>query len=284
MAQEHEPGGEPGAEAAPGAPARRRPSRRALALVGLPLAALVLIANVGDAVMPSLVDTHPAWLIALNARTRNLVLVSNYLDPWTFYGIGFVRLLVSDPLFFLLGHWYGDGAVRWMERRTKTWGQILRQFESWFGKAAYPIVFFAPNNIFCLFAGASGMPVGAFFVVNIAGTLFRLWLVRRFGDAVEAPIDDLVGWIGEHRLILLAVSISVAILSIALEARRGEPEVVALTHLDDQLDPALDDEADAEGAGDPDAAPESRAPADGATDDGDQTPAGEHTPSDRPAD
>ena len=33
---------------------------------------------------------------------------------------GPVRLLISDPLFFLLGYWYGDAAVKWMERRTKT--------------------------------------------------------------------------------------------------------------------------------------------------------------------
>ena len=31
--------------------------------------------------------------------------------PWTFYGVGLARLLISDPLFFLLGNWYGDAAV-----------------------------------------------------------------------------------------------------------------------------------------------------------------------------
>jgi membrane protein DedA with SNARE-associated domain len=228
-------------------PARRRPSRRAVALVGLPLAVLVVISNVGDALAAGLVDTRPALLIALNARNRNLILVSNYVDAWTFYSIGFVRLVISDPLFFLLGYWYGDGAVRWMERRTKTWGQILRQFERWFSKAAYPIVFIAPNNIFCLFAGASGMPVAAFLVLNITGTIFRLWLVRKFGEALESPIDALVGWIGDNRVILLAISISLVLLSIALEAKRGETEVTALTHLDEELERELaDDDSDAE--------------------------------------
>jgi membrane protein DedA with SNARE-associated domain len=229
-------------------PARRRPSRRALTLVGLPLAALVIISWVGDALAAGLVDTHPALLIALNARNRNLILVSNYLDAWTFYSIGFVRLLVSDPLFFLLGYWYGDAAVRWMERRTRTWGQILRQFEQWFGKAAYPLVFIAPNNIFCLFAGASGMPLAAFLVLNVSGTIFRLWLVRQFGEALESPIDALVGWIGDNRIILLAISISLVLLSIALEARRGETEVAAFTHLDDELEREV--------AGDEDAGPD----------------------------
>ena len=234
----------------PDAPVRRRPSRRAMTLVSVPLVVLVIVSYVGDALAPSLVDTHPAWLIALNARNRNLVLVTNSLDPWTFYGIGIVRLLISDPLFFLLGYWYGDAAVKWMERRTRTWGQLLRQFEEWFAKAAYPIVFIAPNNVFCLFAGAAGMPLRAFFAVNLAGTVFRLWLVRRFGEAFEGPLDDVVEWIGDNRRILLPISIGLVLVSLALEAKRGETEVSALAHLDDELD-EIEHEEEQGDAGDP---------------------------------
>jgi membrane protein DedA with SNARE-associated domain len=226
-------------------PARRRPSRRALTLVSIPLIALVIISYIGDALAPTLVDQHPAWLIALNARTRNLALVTNELDPWTYYGIGFVRLVVSDPLFFLLGYWYGDAAVEWMERRTRTWGQMLRQIERWFGKAAYPIVFIAPNNYICLFAGAAGMPLRAFILLNVTGSLFRLWLVRVFGRAFEAPIDTVVDWIGDNRAILLVVTVGLVILSIALEARSGETEVGSLARLDDELEePDEPDEPD----------------------------------------
>jgi len=230
------------------APDRKRPSRRAVTLVTVPLVAMVIAGYIGDAFAPTLVDTHPAWLIALNARNRNLALVTNYLDPWTYYSIGIVRLLLSDPLFFLLGYWYGDAAVAWMERRTKTWGQMLRQIEGWFGKAAYPLVFFAPNNPICLFAGAAGMPIKAFFAVNLAGTVFRLWLVRRFGEVFEGPLDDLVGWIGDNRGILLVVSLGLVVLSIALEAKSGETEVSALAHLDEEID-EIDAEKDDDGEG-----------------------------------
>jgi membrane protein DedA with SNARE-associated domain len=198
----------------------------------------VIISYVGDAMAPSLVDRHPAWLIALNARTRNLALVTNDLDPWTYYGIGFVRLVVSDPLFFLLGYWYGDAAVEWMERRTRTWGQMLRQVEKWFGKAAYPIVFIAPNNYICLFAGAAGMSLRAFVVLNVTGSFFRLWLVRVFGRAFEAPIDTVVDWIGDNRAILLVITVGLVLVSIALEARSGETEIEALARLDDELEEA----------------------------------------------
>jgi membrane protein DedA with SNARE-associated domain len=149
-----------------------------------------------------------------------------------------VRLVVSDPLFFLLGYWYGDAAVEWMERRTRTWGQMLRQIEKWFGKAAYPLVFIAPNNYICLFAGAAGMSIRAFVVLNVTGSLFRLWLVRLFGKAFEAPLDVVVDWIGDNRGILLVVTIGLVLVSIALEARSGETEVGSLAHLDEELDEA----------------------------------------------
>ena len=220
----------------PAAVVRRRPSRRQVTAIAVPLAALVVMNYIGDALAPTLVDTHPAWLIALNARNRNLALVTNSLDPWTYYGIGTARLLVSDPLFFLLGYWYGDAAVTWMERRTKTWGQLLRQIEQWFGKAAYPLIFIAPNNYICLFAGAAGMPLRAFFAVNIAGTITRLWLIRLVGETFQSPLDDLVGWIGDNRIPLLIASVALVIASIVLEARRGETEVEALARLDEELE------------------------------------------------
>lgn len=227
--------GEPGPEGPPDS-TDRRPSRRAATALAVPLVVLLVASYIGDATAPELVVDHPAWLIALNARNRNLILATNSLDVWTYYGIGTLRLLISDPLFFLLGYWYGDAAVRWMERRTKTWGQMLRQVEQWFGRAAYPLIFVAPNNPICLFAGAAGMPLRAFFAVNLAGTLVRLYLIRQFGEAFESPIDDTVGWIGDNRVPLLVLTVGLVILSIALEARRGETEVSALTHLDEELE------------------------------------------------
>jgi membrane protein DedA with SNARE-associated domain len=238
MADEEREGDSQEVRAAP----RPRPSRRAVTLVSIPLIALVVISYTGDALAPALVDRHPAWLIALNSRNRNLALVTNDLDALSYYGIGFLRLIVSDPLFFLLGYWYGDAAVEWMERRTRTWGQMLRQVERWFRRFSYLLVFLAPNNFICLFAGASGMSIRAFVILNASGSLFRLWLIRAFGRAFESPIDSIVGWIGDNRAILLVVTFGLVLLSIALEAKGGETEVTALAHLDDELEAAADEQ------------------------------------------
>src|SRR5918994_90047 len=132
----------------------------------------------------------------------------------------------------------GDAAITWMERRTRTWGSTLRSAEGWFAKASYPIVFAAPNEYICLFAGAAGMPVAAFLVLNVTGTLTRLYLVRRFGDAFDGPIDGIVEWIGDHRVPVLVVTIGVAVGSFLLEARKGETEVGSIAHLDEELEAA----------------------------------------------
>ena len=47
------------------------------------------------------------------------------------------------------------------------YGRMLRTAEGWFKKASYPVIAIAPNNYFCLFAGASGMPIAGFLIANV---------------------------------------------------------------------------------------------------------------------
>lgn len=208
---------------------RTPPGPHTLKLLAVPIVILIVVSNVGDALAPRLVDTHPLQLLAMNARNRNLILVTNQLDAVSYYVVGTLRLLLSDPLFFLVGYWYGDTALEWMERRTKSFGRTLRQWERWFGKAAYPLVFVAPNNYICLFVGAAGMSVPGFFAVNLAGTVVRLYLIRRLGEQFEAPIDDVLGFIADYRTPLLVLSVLVFGGLMVNELRRGKDELESLT-------------------------------------------------------
>lgn len=203
----------------PPPPVRHHPSRRRLALVGVPIVGLIILSNVGDALAPQLVNSHPLQLLAMNARNRTLILVTNNLDAPSYYLVGTLRLLLADPLFFLLGRWYGDTAIRWMEERTASFGQMLRQMERWFAKAAYPVVFIAPNQYICLFAGAAGMSVTGFLLANVTGTIVRLYLIRRLGEAFEAPIDDVLEFIRDYRTPLLVVSIGLFAVMMIREVR-----------------------------------------------------------------
>lgn len=222
------------------APVRHRPDRRTLTLLVAPIVVLIVASNIGDALATTLATTHPLTLIALNARNRNLVLVTNELDALSYYGVATVRLLLSDPLFFLLGYWYGESAVSWLEGRTRSFGASMRRLEGWFGRAAYPLVFIAPNNFVCLMAGAAGMSVAGFFAVNLAGTLVRLYLIRRLGEAFEAPIDDVLGFLTEYRVPLLILSVVAVAATSLMEIRRGDSELEAALHLDEDLEPGDD--------------------------------------------
>jgi membrane protein DedA with SNARE-associated domain len=224
----------------------RRPSRRTLSLLVTPIAILIIASWIGDASAVYLVDHHPLWLIALNARNRNLVLVVNQLDTLPYYAVGTVRLLLSDPLFYLLGYFYGDGAIRWMERQAPTYGRIMRTAERWFSVAAYPLVFFAPNNFICLFAGAGGMGLLTFFILNITGTITRLWMIRVVGDIFAEPIDDVIRFIQDYRLPLFVLSIVLVLITIWNERRQGTGELTSLTRLEEELEQGEDSSAQEE--------------------------------------
>ena len=225
------------------APVPHRPRRRTVALIVTPIMVLVIAGWVGDASAAYLVDHHPVWLIALNARNRNLLLVTNYVDAFPYYTVGTIRLLLSDPLFYLLGVMYGDAAVRWMEEKAPTYGRLMRSVERFFAVAAYPLVFFAPNNYICLFAGASGMPIPVFFILNISGTIARLYILRVAGDVFQKPIDSVLGFIRDYRVPLLIISVLLVAFSIWNEARQGGTEIDTLRHLDEDLGVADEEEA-----------------------------------------
>ena len=217
-------------------PPRPPLSRRTLTLIVVPLVAMVIAANIGDALAPQWVDRHPLWLIALNARNRNLVLVTNNLDAWSYYLVGGVRLLLSDPLFYLLGFFYGDRAVVWLERRSTTFGEIIRSWEKLFRRASYPLVFIAPNNFICLFAGSAGMRPAAFATLNISGTAVRLYLIRKLGEAFSSPIDSLLSFIQDYRLPLTAVTVGLVALTLLNDRRSGKGDLEALAHIEDDLE------------------------------------------------
>ncbi len=218
------------------APTRERPtpSRLQLWLIVGPLITLFVGAQIGDALAPTLVNTHPLVLVLLNARNRNLILTVNQIDPVVFFAVATVRLLLSDPLFYLLGYFYGDAAVHWMERRSSTLGRGVRRFEEYFRVAAYPLVAIAPNNLICLLAGSGGMSPLTFLVLNLGGTVVRVLLIMWLGEQLEEPIDWLLDFIAEYRWYLMAISVTIVGITLLRELRQGTSEVSGLAHLGEE--------------------------------------------------
>ncbi len=223
-------------------PLRRPANRRILWLLLGPAIASAVIAMIGDAIAPKLVNSHPLLLISMNPRNRNLVLATNHLGPVAYYLVGGLRLLSSDPLWYLVGYLYGDRALAWVEAKSTTYGRMLRRFEEGFGYAAWPLVFLAPNPYICLFAGAAGMAVLPFALLNVAGTVARLYVVRWVGDIFSEPIDDVIHFIQRFSWPLLGVSITIVTFNVIRDRRRGTGEVETLRELEREL--AAEDEAE----------------------------------------
>jgi membrane protein DedA with SNARE-associated domain len=175
---------------------------------------------VGDGFGPRLIVEHPLWMVFLNPRNRWLLLASPQLGAPEFFAVGFFRLVLTDPLFYVLGLQYGDAALRWAEKKLGPDGVMVRTVEKWFGKAAPVIVLLAPSGYVCLLAGATGMKPRVFIPLNIAGTVGRLLLFRLAGEAFRDELLDVLGWIGRNQKWLIVASLVLVALQ-AMRARRS---------------------------------------------------------------
>src|SRR3954447_19623131 len=103
---------------APGPRQRYRPpSRRIVTIVVAILITFTVAGTLGNIFLAPLRKDHPLVVLLLDARNRQLILVSNRMGVVAFVLVGSMRRMVSDPLYYMLGYWYGEGAVRWMEQK-----------------------------------------------------------------------------------------------------------------------------------------------------------------------
>jgi len=202
-------------------------------------------ALLGDLFLAGIVDRNPELLIALNPRNRNLALATTQLSAVAFYGIGFARLVVSDPLYYLLGYWYGDRAIAWTERRSRTYGPLIRDGERFFRRSSYPLIFIAPNNIICAMSAATGVRLPTFIALNLSGTVVRLYLVRQLGEIFRSPLESIIDFIAAYRIPLLVLSALLVAWTVFGELKGGkDSELSQLRHLDDEPEPKSDTEHD----------------------------------------
>lgn len=214
----------------------RHLSRTHLTMIVIPIATMVIATQVANATWPELVNSRPELLITLSSLNRYLVLVVNKISPVAYYTIGMLRLLAPDPFFYLLGYFYGDRAIHWMEHRTPTFGRLMRELESLFKKAGHVLVLVIPNNYVCLIAGAAEMPVGIFIALDVVGTAGRLVLIAWVGDVFSDTIDKVLSFVADYRVPLLVVSIVLVGLTVYREYRSGTTEIQQLIELEEELE------------------------------------------------
>jgi len=203
---------------------RRGPARRRLLAVSIPLGVIAAAAVVGNALAPTLVVNHPLLLLALNTTTRHLVLTSTSVDfvPYLLVGLG--RRLLEDPFLFLLGRWYGDDAIAWMDAKVGG-GRFLAFVQRNFHWVGWLLVAVVPGGVVCVLAGASRMRTAVFLVLNVGGTVATILALRRFGDVFAGPVDATVTFVGDNVVVLTGLSIFLTGLFVLRRRRRRSPGV-----------------------------------------------------------
>ena len=201
---------------------RPKPSRRTLILLVTPIVIITSMGVIATAFTPALAARHPLLLIALDARNRFLVLARE-VDIAPFVLVALLRRTFSDPLFYLLGRFYGQGALRWLEKKAG-FGPLVTVAERFFKRAGYLMVFAFPGAIVCALAGQTGMSPVGFMIANVAGTLTAVLAVRRFSDAVSSPVEGLLDFFDRNIVLTTSVTVAVVTLSLVLNYFQGKLE------------------------------------------------------------
>jgi membrane protein DedA with SNARE-associated domain len=181
-----------------------------------------------------LLAEHPLVLVALEPRNRNLLLTTPLIDDAVpFVVLATIRRVASDPVYFALGHLYGDRAVAWVERRA---GGGVRLLERAFRRASWPLVFAFPGLLVCVLAGATGMRTRTFLALNITGTVLTVLALRLFAQQLEPVLDPIAEW-NERNQTTITVVLVVAVAAWLLwQRRRGRGEVAAVKDLVREVD------------------------------------------------
>jgi len=209
---------------------RGHPSRLKLRFL---VAAIVVTGTAGTiatALTGPLATRHPLLLIVLDARNRNLIL-ARHVALVPFIVVGTVRRVLSDPLYWLLGWWYGDRAIRWLERKGGG-GMLVTFTERVFSKAAYPMVFLFPGVVVCSLAGATGMPFVPFLIVNVVGTVATVSVLRLSGDLFGGPVDAVLGFFSRHLVATTVVTVGLVVASLVLNRLQGGSDLPPVDELE----------------------------------------------------
>jgi membrane protein DedA with SNARE-associated domain len=220
--------------------ADRRARRRKLTILLIPIVAFSVVGTVVNLGSPTLIKHHPLVVIFFNPINRYLILAATRVTAWEFFAVGFIRLVLTDPLYFLLGRWFGDGALDWIENKTGNSGTVPF-VKKWFGRAGPLFVFLAPNAYVCLLAGAAGMNVSMFIALNATGTIGRLILIKATGDVFAPILNPVVNFLDRYRWQFVIISVAIFALQAAINRKKGRgSEVESVGKMADELEASIE--------------------------------------------
>jgi uncharacterized membrane protein YdjX (TVP38/TMEM64 family) len=211
---------------------RSRSARTALLATA---AALYVTGTIGSNLGPAWVDDHPAVVLLLSSRNRNLFASVGFIDPLPYAVIGFVRLVLVAVVLYGVGAWFGATAVSWTERQVGELPTLYRWFEAGMRRAGWAFVLLMPgSNLVCLMAGHRRMPVRQFLALLSVGVALKLVVLRIGGDIFKDQVRSLLDWIDGYQWWIVGGLFAISVLQSTRTANRNPPtELVEAATTDD---------------------------------------------------
>ena len=233
------------------------PPRWFLPVVGTCIVAMIAANNIGNVVWSCAVVSDPgkassmctwpgvSWfadnplgLLMLNSSNKYLLATSVLTDLLPYAAIALVRLMLPDPLFYLLGFLYRGRALHWARQVFPGMDPVFDQFESQGGMTRNVLdvaVFVAPNNPVCLLAGIAAMPWRRFLALSITGTLARIALMRAIGMVFSEQIEDVLDVVARYQRWFTLGSLVLVVLYVAYQVLGRRGLVGGVESLEDEL-------------------------------------------------
>ena len=159
-------------------------------------AVLFALGTTGTNLGPALVDERPRLVLLLSSRNRNLFGAAPYVDATAFFAIGFVRILVAAVALYLVGRWYGDATVRWVERRAGGMPAEVRWIERVVARSqSVAVLVFPGSNVVNALVGHAKMPLRRYVPLACVGIAAKLAFYWWLGDVFESQIRATIAWI-----------------------------------------------------------------------------------------
>ncbi len=191
--------------------------------------ALYAVGTFGSNVGPAWVKDHPARVLALSSRNRNLFASVPFFDGnWLLYGaIGFVRVALAGVTLFFLGRWYGRKAIEWTEGQLGETPAIYRWFRTGIDRAGWLMVLLMPgSNFVCLMAGHRRMDPRRFLGLLGVGIVVKLVVLWAGGLAFEDQIRWALKAIEGYQWYIVIGLFAITFLQSANKVRKNLPEVI----------------------------------------------------------
>jgi membrane protein DedA with SNARE-associated domain len=189
----------------PGSDASGRPFDRRLAVVSTAIASVYGVSLIALALLPLLAREVPHLLILLNPATGVLLVVSARVGLIPFVALAVLRRVALHALFFLLGEWYGENAVRWVEHRSGRTTRMVALVKRIFARVRWPVILVAAGPLPSVLAGAGRMPRAHFLAIDVAGTLLSVLVARYAADVAADPLGAALRFSDRHAGLLTAI-------------------------------------------------------------------------------